>query len=143
MTGRRERITITAHGATDGAPDVTVEGALQTFRMDVQRTYGLSMKQLDTWNTEFKVTKGEVESVTLTLVLTLDPESARAWQSRGKRPAPAKLLTLVDPQVPGHAMRYQRARRVLDCIAAGASPSVLMLLTGRIPHTHQLAWPPR
>lgn len=124
MSGRRERVTITAHAATDGAPDVTVSGALDSFLVETRQSFGYNGRALDA---------GEVS---VTIHMRLDPESARIFRDRNRPRRVHRLITAPERELRDRHQRAVRLVALLDGPLDGVT--YYALSGGRWPHTHQL-----
>lgn len=170
MSGRRERVTITAHAPTDGrAPDVTVEGRLLSFLVETREEYDVHLHRNSGYEIDPKT--GEVgrklpgaslerkeADVTVTIVMKLDPESARVFRDRNRpRPQPTRPALNLGVRnsafsagvasrdvpsaklLPSQLDRVRRAVRIVQLIAVDADWRTIMQATGMIPWQNQIA----
>lgn len=124
--GRRERVTITAHAATDGAPDVTISGSLTSFQVNTRMSYDLGGKRL----------RQSDDKVEVIVYMLLDPEDARVFRDRNKRREPEvrRLVTSTERS-------YRATERTLMLLAmppADVDAGTFRMLTGALPPWLQL-----
>jgi hypothetical protein len=124
MSGRRERVTIIAHGATDGAPDVRVQGSLQSFQVNTRMTYDLGGKRM----------RQSDDKVEVVVYMLLDPDDARIFRDRNKPKPVQRLITSTD-------RAYRKTERVLQLLGmpiTDVDVPTFVLLTGTLPYWRQL-----
>lgn len=130
MRGRRERVTMIAHGATSGADDVVVTGKLETFRVDTRDTFDFSGRRIPSSD----------DMVRVTIVMYLDPRDAEVFrhQQAAPRTAPPRITT-AKVLLPSEITRIRRVVRLVQAYAMGADwRTICQLDEFRVPYSHMI-----
>lgn len=121
---RRERVTITAHSDNPNVDSRTIEGRLETFRVDTRDEY------VPGPGGKFTRQAGASE-MRVELVLYLDPESARIFRDRNKPKPVVRLITQRERD-------YNAALRGMQLLTIGADDATFELATGQIAPSKRL-----